>query len=92
MMDDDPMFPAIMSPELMPIPISSCGRPSDAQRMFRAPSSSTISHAARTACSAWLSSSSGAPKSAITMSPTNLSTVPLWRNTTSTIFAKYSFS
>ena len=37
-------------------------------------------------------SSSGAPNSAITMSPTNLSSVPLCRKTISTIRVKYSFS
>ena len=39
-----------------------------------------------------IGSSSGAPNSAITMSPTNLSTVPLCRKTISTIREKYSFS
>ena len=37
-------------------------------------------------------SSSGAPNSAITMSPTNLSSVPLCANTMSTMRVKYSFS
>ena len=92
MIADEPMLPAIISPEFTPMPISSWTIPLAAQARFSSPSSLTMATAA---CTAWLAcsaSSSGALKSAITMSPTNLSTVPLWRNTISTIREKYSFN
>jgi hypothetical protein len=34
MIDDDPILPAIMSPELIPMPISSCGNPRSAQLLL----------------------------------------------------------
>ena len=58
------------------MPMSSCTLPSAAHLRLSSPSLPTISTAAAIACSAWSTSSTGAPNSAITMSPTNLSTVP----------------
>ena len=79
-----------MSPEAIPSPLS--GRASSETsaspvviptRTSSSPSSraqSRIARAARTARSGSSSCASGAPKSAITASPMNFSTVPPWRS------------
>jgi hypothetical protein len=52
MMLCEPMLPATMSPELMPMPMSSRGRPNDAHSAFSTSSARTIASAVCTACSA----------------------------------------
>ena len=79
----EPSVPAITLPVLMPIPMNSSGSPASICRTFRVTISICMSTAQATA--RWTSSSRevGAPKSAITESPMNLSMVPPWRITTS---------
>jgi hypothetical protein len=55
---------------------------------FRAAIASRNSTAARTARSASSSCSVGIPKTAITASPTNFSTVPPWRSSTPLVSTK----
>ena len=52
MICSDPMLPAIIGPVLMPMPMSSGGRPSAAHFTFSFSSSSIMSSAASTAWSA----------------------------------------
>ena len=60
--------------------------------MLYALSASCISTAAATARYVWSDSAMGAPQTAMISSPMNLSSVPSWRNTMSTMISKYSLS
>src|SRR6185312_5395796 len=72
------------------MPICSAGRPSLRHLALRVSSSFIISSDAAMALPASSGVAIGAPHCAMIASPMNLSSVPPWRNTTSTITVKYS--
>ena len=86
------MLPANTSPKLIPIPISTCGLPSELQFSFSLRKTAIISIAACMAQSAASSLATGAPHRAMRASPMNLSSVPPCSNTIPTISVKYSVS
>ena len=72
----DPRSAAAASPVDSPRPNPKAGRPSASHRALMACCLACIARAAATARSAWSSWANGAPKTAITASPTNCMTVP----------------
>ncbi len=81
--------PATTSPVVMPVRVSICTPCAVASSALRVASDSRICTAARTARSASSSCSTGMPKTAMTASPMNFSTVPPCRSITSFMAAKY---
>ena len=80
--------PAITSPVLTPVRTAIFTPRSATRSTLRRASASRISTAARTARSASSSCTTGMPKTAMTASPTNFSTVPPCRSTTARISSK----
>jgi len=87
-----PMLPANTSPEWMPIPIRRSGSPRSFHVAFSSWSAASIASAACTACSACSRSASGAPKTAMTASPTKSLIVPRERKIAAIMASKYSLS
>ena len=81
--------PATTSPVLTPIRAASETPWSRSSSLLSTTSASHISPAARTARSASSSCTFGTPKTAITASPMNFSTVPPWRSSAARISSKY---
>mmetsp|Transcript_33118 Transcript_33118/g.53197 ORF Transcript_33118/g.53197 Transcript_33118/m.53197 type:complete len:211 (+) Transcript_33118:1377-2009(+) len=84
------MLPEHTSPELTPIPILISDFPAFARNSLNLTSSFSISIAARQAFAASNAFVSGTPKTAISASPINLSTIPPCFVITSTMHEKYS--
>ncbi len=84
------MFPANTSPWLIPMPTPISGLPEAAHRRFSSSIACCIAIAASSARSGSSLWAMGAPQSAMTASPMNLSRVPPCSKITSTISVKYS--
>ena len=72
----EPSSAAAASPVDSPSPSPNGGRPSPSHRSLMTRCFSCMASAAATARSAWSSCANGAPKTAMTASPTNCITVP----------------
>ena len=88
----EPMAPKITGPVLMPTPMRIGGMFSEARVRLNSLSTCIISSAQATALNGESSMKMGAPNRPMISSPTNLSRVPWYLNSTSTMTSKYSLS